>query len=177
MVRKALKNIPKPDEEKLQALYRPPSETTQSQPGNTQPSTQDYISTSNHNYKSTSKQLHKTTSAQDYMPTSGHVYKESSKPTSEPIRGPATPQPDIPAYQPVPPVEPIPQAPSPPDIYREIRPQRHLRYTSDLYRRQTYHLRHDQIERIRAEAFHSRQKISEVLRHIIDQYYQAERKP
>jgi Tfp pilus assembly pilus retraction ATPase PilT len=46
---------------------------------------------------------------------------------------------------------------------------------TDLYRRQTYHLRPDQVERIRVEAFHTRRKISEVLRDIIDHYYRDKR--
>lgn len=178
MVRKALKNIPKPDEEKLRALYSPPSEIAESSPTDRQQRTQNYISTRSLNYKPTSNQGYNATSTQDYASTSQHVYAEATGLPEKRTTGHAPSEAHTQAYQPAPPQETVPQGLAATGTReRETGPHRHLHPLADLYRRQTYHLRPDQIEWIRAEAFHTRRKISEVLRAIIDQHYQTERKP
>jgi len=174
--RKALKNIPMPDEEKLRALYRPPSETAQPHPADPrESSTQDYIPTSNQDYKQTSNQGYQLTSTQASLPASQHVYTHPSTPPAQHTQARAVPQTYMESYHPAPPGQPRPQPPPTTEVYREAPQPRRLQHLADLYRRQTYHLRPDQIDKIRTEAFHTRRKISEVLRDIIDRHYTSQR--
>ncbi len=162
---KALKNVPRPDEEKLRALYQAPTQLSQRDPVHPGPGVQDYVSTSNEVYERTSPQA--------YLSTSPHVYKQTN-----PLVDKCTSQPPVAAsyqssYQAAPPGHLGPQGLVGPERGLEACGVARTRSTVDVYRRQTYHLRPDQIEKIRVEAFHSRRKISEVLRDIIDQYYRA----
>lgn len=162
---KALRNIPKPDEEKLRALYQAPAQVSPREPSQDTPGTQDYVSTSN--------QVYEGTSPQGYVSASPHVYKQTNLLVDKSTSPPPGPPSYQPFHQPVPPGPPTPQGVSSPAAAHESQQFPRKRSTADLYRRQTYHLRPDQVERIRAEAFHTRRKISEVLRDIIDQYYRA----
>jgi len=158
MTRKALKNIPMPDEEKLRALYssamaqnaeRAPTESEKR-------SKQDYKSTSPPVYKHTKHNVHEYTSTQVHKYTSGRPAPSAAPPSPPP------PSAALNAER-LPPSHPYPQ-----------NSRDNLKVDSP-YRRQTYHLRPDQIEWIRSEAFHTRRKISEVLRDIVDNHYGQER--
>ncbi len=187
MVRKALKNIPQPDEEKLRALYSAPQQKPE--PAPVEQSKQDYEFTSRQTPEYTSKQgyesprnqvdlststqVHTPQNPQAYKTTSPHVYNQHPE-SPIPIQQPPAPSPDYRPMYPAPDAREIPAQHVLPGPIQARHPQPSQQ--PDLFRRQTYHLRPDQIEQIRVEAFHSRRKISEVIRDIIDAYYQRERK-
>lgn len=176
MTRKALKNVPIPDEEKLRALYS----TVSSQEETASP--KQPPESSPHVYKHTSKQTNKKTSKQEtptQKHTSKHVYKEPSTQGHEytPAQSPhvnefTSGHSSPPAFTYSPP--PIPPNMSPPATGNSptySQPPEAQKHKESPYRRQTYHMRPDQIEWIRVDAFHSRRKISEVLRDIVDEHY------
>ena len=131
--------------------------------------------------KQTSKQVNITTGNQDYTPTSTQDYETTSKHvyTAPPEQRIVVTQERTSSHTQAadhisPPGEYVPQGYVPGQNHTEMSGSRDRR-RPELYRRQTYHLRPDQIEQIRVEAFHTRRKISQVVRDIIDQYYQHKR--
>ncbi len=177
MTRKALKNVPIPDEEKLRALYSTVSSREETaapkQPSEPRP----------HIYKHTSKQENKKTSKQEEAPTpkqtSQHVYKNSSTQGNQYTPAPSPhvneftsghSSPPAFTYSP-PPIHPNTSPPPTRNSGTYSQPPEAQKQKESPYRRQTYHMRPDQIEWIRVDAFHSRRKISEVLRDIVDEHY------